>query len=444
MANSNYSTPYMTSNDIIASIKRKISAPSSQNLFSTKDFLAFINEEMFIGSVPSVLSFHEEYFVFIEQIPIVPGVQRYPIPTRAIGQKLRDVKWQDTNSNLFDMTRVNPEEKAFYQANIGTSETISKYYIEGNELVLLPALTITNSVTLFMYYFIRPNQLVPNSRAATITSFNNSVTIDNAAIAAGDTLTIGEQIFTASASTTSNTTFLIGGNAVATATNLVLSLTLNGLAVLSASNGTPSTSTVSLTFPDIFSSQQVSTSNPAGLILPVNKQLIQFDMVPSTWQDPDTLAFEPLYVPGVTIDFLQTNPGHKIYQIDIPILPASISSNIVSFDIQSLYAPVPVPYGQTPQTISVKIGDYMCLSNEAIIPYIPPDLHTSLAQRAATMVLAALGDSVGMQASMAKIQDDEKKQISLLDARVEGSPLKIAPKKSILRFQGMGSRRRRL
>jgi hypothetical protein len=37
----------------------------------------------------------------------------------------------------------------------------------------------------------------------------------------------------------------------------------------------------------------------------------------------------------------------------------------------------------------------------------------------------------------------EKKQIGLLDARVEGSALKVAPKKSILRFQSFGARRRR-
>ncbi len=444
MGINSFSKPFMTSNDIIDSIKRKISVPTAQALFTDKDFLAFINEEMFISQVSSVLEFHEEYFVFIQAIPIVPGKQRYAIPTRAIGQKLRDVKWQDTNGNLFDMSRVNPEEKAFYQVNIGTSETISKYYIEGNDLVLLPALTITNALTLFFYYFIRPNQLVPNSRAAIIQSFNNQVTVLNSALAPGDTLTINSQVFTASSTTTSSSTFKIDTNDVTTATNLTQAITLNGLAALSANNGTPSTSTVSLAFGTQADSQTVTTSNATALVIPTNTQLIQFDQVPSTWQDPGTLVTEPLYVAGTTVDFLQTNPGHKTYAIDVPISQNSISGNVISFTLPSLYSPVTAPNARTPLVINAIVGDYICLSNEAIIPQIPPDLHTSLAQRAATMVLAALGDSAGMQASMAKIQENEKKQIGLLDARVEGSPLKISPKKSLLRFQGMSSRRRRL
>ena len=149
-----YAKPYLNSADLIESVKRKISFPVSQNTFTDKDILAFANDEMFIAQVPAVLEFHEEYFVFVQQIPIMQGQNRYPIPTRAIGQKLRDVKWEDTNGNIFDMARVNPEEKAFYQINIGTSETISKYYIEGNDLVILPALTVTNALTLFFYYFL--------------------------------------------------------------------------------------------------------------------------------------------------------------------------------------------------------------------------------------------------------------------------------------------------
>ncbi len=152
--------PYLTSDSLVATVQRKMSMPLSQSTFSYNDVLAFCNDEMFGASVPAVLEFHEEYFVFKQVLPIIPGRSRYAIPTRAIGMKLRDVKWQDSNGNLFDMSRVNPEEKAFYQQNIGTSETISKYYIEGNDLVLLPALTLTNSLTIHLYYFLRPNQLV--------------------------------------------------------------------------------------------------------------------------------------------------------------------------------------------------------------------------------------------------------------------------------------------
>ena len=435
-----YSKPYMNSADLIESVKRKISFPVSQQTFSDKDILAFANEEMFIAQVPAVLEFHEEYFVFVQQVPIMQGQNRYPMPTRAIGMKLRDVKWEDTNGNIFDMARVNPEEKAFYQVNIGTSETISKYYIEGNDLVILPALTVTNALTLFFYYFLRPNQLVDIARAATIQSFVNQITTLAANISPNDTVTIAGQVFTAVSGVPSANQFQIGTD-IQTATNLAAAINLNGVAI--ANNGSPSTSLVTLNFTTITNSQLVTTSNPAGFIIPSNTQMIQFDQVPSSYQDPITFKISPLFVPGATVDFLQTNPGHKTYTIDASII--GVSGTIMSFSKTSLYSPLPgVPFAYHPATIPVMVGDYVCLSNEAIIPQIPPDLHNSLAQRTATMILAALGDQAGLQASMAKVQEMEKKQISLLDARVEGSPLKIAPKHSLLRYQGMGSRRRRL
>jgi hypothetical protein len=421
--------PYLTSDSLVATVQRKMSMPLSQNTFGYNDILAFCNDEMFGSQVPSVLEFHEEYFVFIKTIPITSVTNRYPIPTRAIGMKLRDVKWQDSNGNLFDMARITPEEKAFYQQNIGTSETISKYYIEGNDLVILPALTVTNALTLYFYYFLRPNQLVANNRAAVITSFNNQITTLVANILPGDTVTIDTIVFTAVASSPGANQFLIGASDIATATNLAAAINTNGIAI--ASNGTPSTATVTIQFLTIQASQDVETSNTSGFLIPTNTQIISFDQVPSTYQDPITFVTEPLYVNGATVDFLQTNPGHRTYAIDIPIPLNGISGTSISFALTSV-----------PTTIIV--GDYICLANECIIPQIPPDLHQQLAQRAATMIMAAMGDQAGQQASMAKVQEMEKKAISLLDARVEGSPLKIAPKKSLLRFQGMGSRRRRL
>lgn len=421
--------PYLTSNALIQTIQRKGAVPLSQNTFSTTDLLAFANDEMFLGIVPTVLEYHEEYLVYKQTVPILPNQARYPIPSRAIGQKLRDVKWQDSNGNLFDMTRVNPEDKAFYQQNIGTSETISKYYIEGNDIVLLPVLTVTSALNLIITYMLRPNQLVVDERAATITGFNNTITVLVANIVPGDTVTIDDIVFTAVAASPGLDQFLIGADDISTASNLTNAINTNGL--VTASNGSPSTSLVTLSFDDILASQSVITSNPLGFLIPADTQIIQFNQLPSTYTDPNTFVTEPLFVNKSLVDFLQTNPGHKTYAFDVLIPKNGISGTSISFILED----VPT---------NILVGDYICVANECIIPQVPPDLHNELAQRVVTMLLASLGDQVGMQASNAKIQEMEKKQITLLDARVEGSALKIAPKHSILRYQGFGSRRRRL
>lgn len=421
--------PWMTSQDLIASVKRKISFPVSQNTFTDQDILAFANEEMAISQVPSVMEFHEEYFVFVEEIPLVQGTSRYAIPERALGMKLRDVKYKDVNGNWFDMHRVAPEDKAFFQRNIGTSETLSKYYIEGNDVVLLPTLVITDAVSLLFYYFLRPNQLVPNARASIIKSFVNDITVIDSAIVAGNTVTIGDQVFTAVTTTPAAGEFLIAGNDAQTASNLTNAINATGVA--RASNGSPATSQVTLRFTTIESSRAVSSSNNLGLVVPTDLQTIEFDQVPSTYTDPVTFEVTPLFDDGVAIDFLQTRPGHRTYKFDVIIPTNGISSNFVTF----MQSDVPT---------NMILGDYMCLANECIIPQIPPDLHNALAQRTCAMILSAIGDQAGMQVAAGKVQEMEKHQITLLDNRVESSPLKIAPKHSILRYQGFGSRRRRL
>jgi hypothetical protein len=90
-----------------------------------------------------------------------------------------------------------------------------------------------------------------------------------------------------------------------------------------------------------------------------------------------------------------------------------------------------------PNTIT--IGDYICLSNECIIPQIPPDLHNGLAERTCARILAAIGDDAGVQATMSKIQEIELRQGTLLDNRAEGAPLKVTGRRGLLHYGKRGS-----
>ena len=85
------SKPYFTSADIVEAVKRKIAFPIDQVTFTSNDILSFVNEEMMISQVPSVLQYHEEYFVFLERVPLVANRSRYPIPYRAIGMGYGDL-----------------------------------------------------------------------------------------------------------------------------------------------------------------------------------------------------------------------------------------------------------------------------------------------------------------------------------------------------------------
>src|SRR5271165_2286157 len=187
--------PWLTSDDLIASVQRKIALPLSQVTFTNDDILAFANEEMMISQVPSVLLYHQEFFVHQVTIPLVTGVSRYVIPDRAIGMRLRDVKWMDNAGNMFDMTRVAPEDKAFFQLNIGANQAIHKFYVEGNDLVLVPAVVSFPTGNLIVTFFLRPNQLVLNAKSATIVGFNQTVTVTSSLINPGDTFQVYDQVY---------------------------------------------------------------------------------------------------------------------------------------------------------------------------------------------------------------------------------------------------------
>src|SRR5271166_3931673 len=182
--------PWLTSDDLIASVQRKIALPLSQVTFTNDDILAFANEEMMISQVPSVLLYHQEFFVHQVTIPLVTGVSRYVIPDRAIGMRLRDVKWMDNAGNMFDMTRVAPEDKAFFQLNIGANQAIHKFYVEGNELVLVPAVVSSPTGNLILTFFLRPNQLVVNNKSATVVGINQTVTTTASLMNTGDNIQI--------------------------------------------------------------------------------------------------------------------------------------------------------------------------------------------------------------------------------------------------------------
>ncbi len=390
--------PWYTSTDLIEAIKRKIAFPISQNTFSEEDILAFANEEMLIAQVPSILKYHEEYFVTTVTVPLQANKSKYEIPNRAIGMKLRDVFYQDEQGNLSEMTRISSDDSAYFQANIGSNTSIGKFYLQGNFVVLAPSVGANPTGSLFFIYFLRPNTLTSIDDAATCTSFIKTITIDNTTLISGDSLTLGNYFLEAGGS------FAIGATSIITATNLVAAINMNGL--FSASNGTVSSATVTISYADL--STEFSTTNTDAFDIST-EQGVQFDNIPSDITN------------GSIVDFLQTQSGHRTKGMDVTVPSTGVSGTVINFDADDV-----------PEDFIV--GDYICPATFCIIPQIPTDLHSGLAERTAVRILAALGDQAGVAASEAKINQISNAEDKLLDSRVEGSPKKILNRHSLLRY----------
>ena len=445
--------PYYTTDDLIESIKTRIAFPLSQNTFTYNSVVSMMNEELQINAVPAIKQLHDEFFVYkCPPVPLVSGISRYPIPSRSMGMSVRDIDWSDVSGNFFKLTRIAPEEKAFFQQNVGSNQAIGKYYIEGNEIVITPQVQTGATGSLNFFIYMRPNYLVRNNRAAFIQYFQNYSTISS--VVPGDTFTIitGNQtpspvittLEAVSGTPTNIYQFQIGATDAITAGNL--STTINNLALEPIVNtivtdlGTSIRLTVS--YEDISSTFQSSSSS-----ISVDNTYIYIkfdDNFVATYTDPDTDITSDLYGPTNNIlpkvDFLQTDPGHRTYTYDIKIRGIT-SDHIGKFKVSDLKTYLNNSSGGVKLFCPIQVGDYICLANECIIPQIPPELHSALAERTAARILAAIGDKEGLAISQAKIAELDKQQATLIGQRVDSSVPKVFNQFSLLRLGKRGRRR---
>ncbi len=165
-------SPSMTSTELINYIKSNGAVPSSQRTFQTADFLRLLNTEFLVGLIPSILSVHEEYFVYSQEVNIVASQTTYDIPYRAIGGRLRDLFYKDSvTGKLYKLSKISLDDIPYYDNASSTGLNVSHYYVQGNQIVLTSS---PSSGILVFKYFLRPNTLVETSRVGMITTITPS------------------------------------------------------------------------------------------------------------------------------------------------------------------------------------------------------------------------------------------------------------------------------
>lgn len=162
----------MTSSELIASIKRRASIPENQSTFTSADFLEFATEELVLGIVPHIMSVHEDYFLYEEETPLVPNQTEYAIPSRAIGNKLRDVQWKHSPGNISELTRIGVGER-FAEYDVRSETNLKKFYVKNNKIAFAPPIDFNVSGDLIFIYYIRPSSLVLEERVGIIQGIND-------------------------------------------------------------------------------------------------------------------------------------------------------------------------------------------------------------------------------------------------------------------------------
>lgn len=160
---------YLTTEELITAVKRKAMIPTSDLTFSNSDYLAFLNEEIKLGLVPKIMEVHEEFFVRSTTSALVASQSNYAIPYRAIGAKLRDVLYQDSAGNQRELTRISPDERTYY-ANANSQNSYDTFYVQADDIILVPSVGTTVSGSLVLTYYLRPNDLVLGTRVGIISA----------------------------------------------------------------------------------------------------------------------------------------------------------------------------------------------------------------------------------------------------------------------------------
>jgi len=157
-----------TSTKLIEGVKRRAMIPGDNATFNDADFLEIMNEELMLGLLSTILKVHQEFYVYTDEQTLSSGTTSYPISYRAIGSKLRNVSLKDGSGNIQQLTRVEPEDAGKF-TNQGNT-----FYLKNDKVVFT---STPQSGTLQMDIFLRPNQLVATSRAATILSIDSDTGI---------------------------------------------------------------------------------------------------------------------------------------------------------------------------------------------------------------------------------------------------------------------------
>lgn len=150
-----------TSAELIASIKRRVGMPAAQATYTNAEVLTIANEAMIEYVVPLVEGVREDFWLAHHDEPLLDGALVYPLPSRAIGAKLREVLLVSSESRPMNLPRISPADLV---------ETEFGFYLDGAKLVIVTDTEAVSQLapTLRMSFFLRPGWLVETTEAATV------------------------------------------------------------------------------------------------------------------------------------------------------------------------------------------------------------------------------------------------------------------------------------
>ena len=164
----------LISSKFIESVQRRASIPLNQATFTPQDVLDLATEELRLGVVPKVMELHEDFFLYETALSLNQQDNSYEIPSRAVGNKLRDVQLTYGDGNYVETTRVGIGER-FSENEYSNYNGLVPYFIKNNKVVFpnyLPTFSATAKV--LMIFYIKASRMVMEEEVGIISGINTT------------------------------------------------------------------------------------------------------------------------------------------------------------------------------------------------------------------------------------------------------------------------------
>lgn len=163
--------PQYNTEELIKSIKRRCTVPTSQLTYEDEDFAALATDEMQDVVIPLIMSTKSEYFLDFEDYS-TDNTGVITLPSAAVGEKVRSVcfKQQDNPLILNNVPRIDLD----VIAGIGpiNYNFLTGFYIQDNKLMLYPNTSVPTGTSVRVYYFKRTMVLAAPTAYAQISSID--------------------------------------------------------------------------------------------------------------------------------------------------------------------------------------------------------------------------------------------------------------------------------
>ena len=156
----------ITGDKMIDSVRKRTMCPDDTSIYTDEDILDILDEEMQVQVLDKLVRLRGDNITHTVDVP-KNSTERYIIPTRALGDKLRDITLVKGNEE-YELSQIDPGELTDYSGYTRDYNENGVFYVRNNQIILVSPTRSYDFVR--MSYHLRPSFLTKEESAGKIDS----------------------------------------------------------------------------------------------------------------------------------------------------------------------------------------------------------------------------------------------------------------------------------